>query len=51
VRPISERLVTDSKLDAVSGRYYDRLREARANNQAYDRESRASIADRTVRSG
>jgi NAD(P)-dependent dehydrogenase (short-subunit alcohol dehydrogenase family) len=37
------RLVTDPKLDAVSGRYYDRLREARANNQAYDRESRARL--------
>jgi len=37
------RLVTDPKLDGVSGRYYDRLREGRANNQAYDRESRARL--------
>ena len=37
------RLVTDPKLDGVSGRYFDRLREGKANNQAYDRESRARL--------
>jgi NAD(P)-dependent dehydrogenase (short-subunit alcohol dehydrogenase family) len=37
------RLVTDPKLDAVSGRYYDQLREGKANSQAYDRESRARL--------
>jgi NAD(P)-dependent dehydrogenase (short-subunit alcohol dehydrogenase family) len=37
------RLVTDPKLDGVSGRYYDQLREGRANNQAYDPRARAEL--------
>jgi hypothetical protein len=37
------RLVTDPKLDGVSGRYYDQLREGRANNQAYDPRARAQL--------
>jgi NAD(P)-dependent dehydrogenase (short-subunit alcohol dehydrogenase family) len=37
------RQVTDPKLDGISGRYYDQLREARANSQAYDRDARARL--------
>jgi NAD(P)-dependent dehydrogenase (short-subunit alcohol dehydrogenase family) len=37
------RLVTDPKLEGVSGRYYDQLRQARANSQAYDRDARARL--------
>ena len=37
------RLVTDPKLEGVNGRYYDRVRESRANSQAYDRKARARL--------
>ncbi len=37
------RLVTDPKLEGVTGRYFDQLRESRANGQAYDREARAHL--------
>jgi NAD(P)-dependent dehydrogenase (short-subunit alcohol dehydrogenase family) len=37
------RLVIDPKLEGVSGRYYDQLREARAHSQAYDRDARARL--------
>lgn len=37
------RLITDPKLDRVSGRYCDRLHEAGANQQAYDRRARARL--------
>jgi NAD(P)-dependent dehydrogenase (short-subunit alcohol dehydrogenase family) len=37
------RLVTSPELEGVSGRYYDRLREARAESQAYDPEARRRL--------
>jgi NAD(P)-dependent dehydrogenase (short-subunit alcohol dehydrogenase family) len=37
------RLAVAPELDGVSGRYFDRLREARANNQAYDRAARRRL--------
>lgn len=43
------RLVTDPRLDAVTGRYFDVLREAKADPQAYDvaaRRALRSVSDR-----
>jgi NAD(P)-dependent dehydrogenase (short-subunit alcohol dehydrogenase family) len=37
------RLVISPELEGVSGRYYDRLREARAEAQAYDPEARRRL--------
>jgi NAD(P)-dependent dehydrogenase (short-subunit alcohol dehydrogenase family) len=37
------RLVVAPELDAVSGRYFDRLRESRADPQAYDAEARRRL--------
>jgi len=37
------RLVTDPKLAGVSGRFYDRQRESRALDQAYDEKARAEL--------
>jgi NAD(P)-dependent dehydrogenase (short-subunit alcohol dehydrogenase family) len=37
------RLVTDPGLSGVTGRFYDRLREARADAQAYDPAARAEL--------
>jgi NAD(P)-dependent dehydrogenase (short-subunit alcohol dehydrogenase family) len=37
------RLVTDPDLDGVSGRYFDRLREGRADDQADDAEARRRL--------
>jgi NAD(P)-dependent dehydrogenase (short-subunit alcohol dehydrogenase family) len=37
------RLAVAPELDGVSGRYFDRLREARANAQAYDRAARRRL--------
>jgi NAD(P)-dependent dehydrogenase (short-subunit alcohol dehydrogenase family) len=37
------RLVTDPKLDGVTGRYFDVLREAKADPQAYDLASRRAL--------
>jgi NAD(P)-dependent dehydrogenase (short-subunit alcohol dehydrogenase family) len=37
------RLVTDPELDGVSGRYFNGLREARANEQAYDPDARRRL--------
>ncbi|MEU8345025.1 SDR family NAD(P)-dependent oxidoreductase [Actinomadura meyerae] len=39
----THRLVTDPALDDVSGRFFDVLKEARANDQAYDLEARARL--------
>ena len=41
------RLVTAPDLDEVTGRYFDRTREARADDQAYDREARARLRELT----
>jgi NAD(P)-dependent dehydrogenase (short-subunit alcohol dehydrogenase family) len=37
------RLVTDPDLDGVSGRYFDGLRESRADRQAYDPDARRRL--------
>jgi NAD(P)-dependent dehydrogenase (short-subunit alcohol dehydrogenase family) len=37
------RLVANPELDGVTGKYYDRLREARAHPQAYDLEARRRL--------
>jgi hypothetical protein len=37
------RLIADPELDGVSGRYFDCLREARANPQAYEPDVRRRL--------
>ncbi|MBN1528623.1 MAG: SDR family oxidoreductase [Thermoleophilaceae bacterium] len=37
------RLITDPELDGVTGRFFNGLREARANGQAYDPEARRRL--------
>ncbi|MEV7599277.1 SDR family NAD(P)-dependent oxidoreductase [Kitasatospora sp. NPDC089797] len=44
----THRLVTDPALAGVTGRYYDRLREARAHRQAYDLRARAALWERSL---
>lgn len=41
------RLITAPDLDDVTGRYFDRTRDARANGQAYDSEARARLRELT----
>jgi NAD(P)-dependent dehydrogenase (short-subunit alcohol dehydrogenase family) len=43
------RLVTSPDLEGVSGRFYDRQREARAQEQAYDPEARERLWDLSAR--
>ena len=43
------RLVADPALDAVTGRYFDVLREAKADRQAYDDAARAELRAATDR--
>ena len=43
------RLVTDPALDAVTGRYFDVLREAKADPQAYDAAARSALRAATER--
>ncbi|MFJ4187154.1 SDR family NAD(P)-dependent oxidoreductase [Kitasatospora sp. NPDC089509] len=45
----THRLVTDPALAGVTGRYYDRLREARANRQAYDLRARTELWERSLK--
>ncbi|MFH9348950.1 hypothetical protein [Kitasatospora sp. NPDC017646] len=45
----THRLVTDPALDGVTGRYYDRTREARADHQAYDLRARAELWERSLK--
>jgi len=39
----TERLIADPALDGVTGRYFNGLREARADDQAYDAEARRRL--------
>jgi NAD(P)-dependent dehydrogenase (short-subunit alcohol dehydrogenase family) len=39
------RLVVDTALEGVTGRYFDRTRESRANPQAYDADARRRLWD------
>jgi NAD(P)-dependent dehydrogenase (short-subunit alcohol dehydrogenase family) len=41
------RLVVDPALDGVTGKYFDGLKEAKANSQAYDLEVRNQLAELT----
>jgi NAD(P)-dependent dehydrogenase (short-subunit alcohol dehydrogenase family) len=41
------RLVVDPALDGVTGKYFDGLKEAKANAQAYDMEARRQLAELT----
>ncbi|MFD8708304.1 SDR family NAD(P)-dependent oxidoreductase [Kitasatospora sp. NPDC059648] len=45
----THRLVTDPSLAGVTGRYYDRTHEARADRQAYDPRARAELWDRSLK--
>jgi len=42
------RLIADPALEGVSGRYFDREREARALGQAYDPEARARLRELSI---
>lgn len=44
----TRRLVSDPGLAGVTGRFYDRTREARASSQAYDRAARAALWQRSL---
>jgi hypothetical protein len=39
------RLVADPNLDGVTGKYFDRLRESRALEQAYDPDARRRLRE------
>jgi NAD(P)-dependent dehydrogenase (short-subunit alcohol dehydrogenase family) len=41
----TRRLVVDPELDGVTGKYFDRLREARAHPQAYDADARPRLRE------
>jgi hypothetical protein len=41
------QLVADPALDGVTGKYFDGLREAKANSQAYDLDVRRELAKLT----
>jgi NAD(P)-dependent dehydrogenase (short-subunit alcohol dehydrogenase family) len=43
------RLIGDPDLDGVSGRYFDRQREAAALGQAYDEQARARLRELSER--
>jgi NAD(P)-dependent dehydrogenase (short-subunit alcohol dehydrogenase family) len=43
------RLVADPALDGMTGRYFDRTREARAHRQAYDRDARRRLRELSER--
>jgi NAD(P)-dependent dehydrogenase (short-subunit alcohol dehydrogenase family) len=45
----THRLVTDPSLEGITGRFYDRQREAGANDQAYDPAARAQLWATTLR--
>ena len=42
------RLVADPALDGVTGKFFDRTREARADQQAYDTTARATLWERSL---
>jgi hypothetical protein len=43
------RLIADPALDGVTGRYFDRLEEARARPQAYDPDARRKLRELSER--
>jgi hypothetical protein len=44
----THRLVTDPALSDTTGRFFDRIRETRANPQAYDPDARLRLWDTSV---
>jgi NAD(P)-dependent dehydrogenase (short-subunit alcohol dehydrogenase family) len=44
----THRLITDPALAATTGRFFDRTREARADQQAYDATARATLWERSL---
>jgi NAD(P)-dependent dehydrogenase (short-subunit alcohol dehydrogenase family) len=44
----THRLVSDAALAGTTGRFFDRMREARAHEQAYDRAARATLWRRSL---
>ena len=44
----TRRLISDESLAGVTGRFFDRTREARANPQAYDPAARATLWQRSL---
>jgi hypothetical protein len=44
----TRRLVSDPALAQVTGRFFDRAREAQANAQAYDARARAELWNRSL---
>jgi NAD(P)-dependent dehydrogenase (short-subunit alcohol dehydrogenase family) len=45
----TRRLVSDETLGGITGRFFDRTREARANAQAYDPDARAELWRRSLK--
>jgi NAD(P)-dependent dehydrogenase (short-subunit alcohol dehydrogenase family) len=45
----THRLATDSDLSGITGKFFDRMREATANPQAYDSEARAELWARSLK--
>ena len=45
----TRRLVSDPALARITGKFFDRTREARANPQAYDAGARAELWSRSLR--
>jgi hypothetical protein len=43
------RLATSPDLELITGRFFDRQREARPHDQAYDREARQQLWDLSVK--
>jgi NAD(P)-dependent dehydrogenase (short-subunit alcohol dehydrogenase family) len=43
------RLIIDPELEGVTGRYYERTREARADPQAYDEQARRRLRELSER--
>ena len=44
----TDRLVSSPDLDGITGHFYDRQRESRAHDQAYDAEARRRLWDLSV---
>jgi NAD(P)-dependent dehydrogenase (short-subunit alcohol dehydrogenase family) len=45
----TRRLISDLNLSGLTGRFFDRTREARANEQAYDGNARAELWERSLK--
>ena len=45
----TRRVISDPQLSGVTGKFFDRAREARANEQAYDGNARAELWERSLK--